>query len=443
MLRIHEKSNITTIPELDIFEVPPTQESKEKTYYTEHRPMATLASDQQIQFTLSTAADEYINLRDIYFYIRFKLNLHKATNIDQDDWKKVNFINNTMHSMLRYVDFEIENKSVVQGPQTYAYKAYFESLLGFSETAKAGYLTAEGFDLNFEQNQKAVTEGAAEKLKPSTVSADGKGRSHEFYGKLHLDLTMQPKDLLGGCKITFTLIPNDPSFYVRSSDAGVRPRVEFQEAALYVSRSKVALPVVEAHNIILSKDSAKYPIMRGVVRSFPVSAGSSDVNLDNAIVGQIPRRVFIAMVDSRGFNGNVQYNPFDFDHFKLNYLIASVDGVQFPSMPMKPDFDNNIFVKEFVALYDVLNQSATDPCVTINKDEFKDKGLAIFAISLGPDSSDECSKQGYVNLVKHGTLNFNLKFAQPLAQNIHVVVYCEYDNLIQILGNREPVLDFI
>lgn len=442
MNRIHHKSQTITVPELDIFSVPPTQESIEKTYFTEHRPISTLASDQQIQFNLTTAADEYINLRDVYFYIKFKLNLVKSTAVSGDDWKKVNLVNNTLHTMWRYIDVSMENKSLVQGNQTYAYKAYFENLLGYSDFAKSGYLSAEGWELNFESHIKNVSEDSSQKITPSTIDDKGVGKSLEFYGKMHFDIAMQPKSLLGGCKLTFTFIPNDPGFYIRSSEAFIRPKVIFEEAALYVSRSKVILPIVEAHNMMLAKTTAKYPIMRGLVKAFPVSTGLSDVHINNAILGQIPRRVFIAMVDSKGFNGHLTYNPFDFHHFKLNYLIASLDGSQYPSIPYTPDFDNDIYVREYISLYDCLNQTTTDTGVTISRDEFKN-GLAIFAINFGPDSIDELSKAGYLNEIRHGTINFNLKFAEALPQNIHVIVYCEYDNMIKIPITREPILDYI
>ena len=180
MFKIHEKSQITTIPELDIFSLPPTQESISKTYYTEHRPLSTLSSTQQIQFSVNSAIDEYINLRDTLFYIKLKVNLKKATDVTDDDWKKIQPVNNLLHSIFKNIHLDIDNKNITRTPPTYAYKSYFENLLGFTETSKVGYMSAQGWINDFDANIQTFTESYAHLLKPSTVNKNGEGKSIEL-----------------------------------------------------------------------------------------------------------------------------------------------------------------------------------------------------------------------------------------------------------------------
>ena len=96
--------------------------------------------------------------------------------------------------------------------------------------------------------------------------------------------------------------------------------------------------------------------MRGVVKSFNIPTGSLDVNFDNAILGQIPRRMFLALVHSSGFNGVEADNPFRFQHFNLNYLTASVDGVQYPSIAFTPNFTSDHYIREYMSVFETLNQ---------------------------------------------------------------------------------------
>ena len=100
----------------------------------------------------------------------------------------------------------------------------------------------------------------------------------------------------------FTLVPNDKDFYLWH-DSTITTSVKFEQAALYINRSKLSFPVVEAHNLALTRGTAKYPIMRSNVKSFTIPSGLQSTNIENTIFGQIPRRMCLAMVDSKAFNG--------------------------------------------------------------------------------------------------------------------------------------------
>ena len=56
------------------------------------------------------------------------------------------------------------------------------------------------------------------------------------------------------------------------------------------------------------------------------------------ILGQLPKRRIIGFVDNKAFNGNHKLNPYNFQHFSINYLPFYVDGVQIPSKSLQPCF---------------------------------------------------------------------------------------------------------
>ena len=442
MNKIHELSSICTLADYDLFSVPPTQLTVEKNIVTEHRPISTLSPDSIIEFTVNSAIDEYIHLRETTLYMKLRIDIQRASgaNITSADWKKIQPVNNLLHSLFRTIDLEIEGKSITQSPQTYAYKAYFESLLGFTDEAKKGYLSSAMW-FNDEDSKEAIDEDFTKLITPSTVAADGKGKTIELMGKLHLDMAFQPRALIGGVKLKFTLIPNNKEFYLWY-ETTEKPTVTFDSAALYITRSKLAYPVVEAQNLAITKGSAKYPIMRSNVKSFTVPSGSLDVSLDNAILGQIPRRMFLAMVDSKGFNGTGKNNPFRFQDFSLNYLTASVDGVQFPSVAFTPDFASGLYTREYLSIYETLNQMTTDACLSLSRENYV-KGNVIFGFSFAPDPIDDSSKSGYVNPIRHGSIRLSLKFKTALTSNINILISCEYDNLVEIDSTRQPSTDYI
>src|SRR5437868_8324880 len=108
MNKIHELSQITTLADFDLFSVPPTQLTVENSITTEHRPISTLSPDSIIEFSVNSAIDEYINLRDTMLHMRIKIDIARASgaNVTAADWKKIQPVNNLLHSLFRTIDLE-------------------------------------------------------------------------------------------------------------------------------------------------------------------------------------------------------------------------------------------------------------------------------------------------------------------------------------------------
>jgi hypothetical protein len=50
-------------------------------------------------------------------------------------------------------------------------------------------------------------------------------------------------------------------------------------------------------------------------------------------------------------NGAIGKNPFDFKHYKINFVALNVDGRQIPTKPLQPDFENNCYIRSYMGLY--------------------------------------------------------------------------------------------
>ena len=80
-----------------------------------------------------------------------------------------------------------------------------------------------------------------------------------------------------------------------------------------------------------------------------------------------------------------------------------------------------------------------------NRDEGNDiagedypNGYAMYAFDLSPDLAEE----GHFHLSKQGTVRVELKFGTALPNTVTVVVYAEFENVIEIDRNRNIVYDF-
>jgi hypothetical protein len=80
------------------------------------------------------------------------------------------------------------------------------------------------------------------------------------------------------------------------------------------------------HVKALEKTSCKYPVRRVEVKVDTVPTGKMNYVQDNMFLGQLPKRLVIACVDSDALNGTIGKNPFDFKHYKINCVALNVDG---------------------------------------------------------------------------------------------------------------------
>ena len=209
---IHPLSGIAPLPQFELWSISPTQISVDHDVDMEARPLSTLSSTQPIEFNVTSAEDEYINLSETYLYIKARATLAKDDKKDptSEEWKTLQPAQYFMHALFSQIEVKIGDKEITNAPQTYPYRAYLEALLGYSSDAKKTTLGAALW------NDTKVDR--IESIRPET-GGGATGKWFEMMGRLHLDLTFQEKNILGGCDLKIRLIPNTPKFYFSSATA--------------------------------------------------------------------------------------------------------------------------------------------------------------------------------------------------------------------------------
>lgn len=442
---IHPNSSIAPLKEFDLFVVPPTQTTVEKDIITEHRPLSTvdLTPNSLLQFEVLTAEDEYLRLNELELYLKFHVKMQKKdasgslVDVVQDDWNKICPANNLFHSMIKQIDVFIGTKRVITTSSTYAYKALLEKKLGFTKNAKETLLTtALYYDDDYNDMEGINTKRSAYIAHdPSKKKNIGSGETLELQDRLHIDLSWQSNLLLGGCKLAINIQFNDSKFYLMASD-GLVPSLKYFDSCLICHRAKVTLPIVQAHASGLAISPAKYPFVYAIVKEHTISKNVYEGNWDNAVHGVLPRRVIVGMVSNSAFTGNYGKNPFNFQHFNVQNIKAIVDGVPNPPTGYQLNVDNKLFIKALRGFYQALNQNDYDNTTDIHRDNYL-KGNTLFAFDFSPDLSNGIGMGGHANLIKHGSLQIKIKFANALPEAITVLAYCEFDKILEIPQNRE------
>ena len=79
---------------------------------------------------------------------------------------------------------------------------------------------------------------------------------------------------------------------------------------------------------MLNKTIAKYPLTRVEVKTFMIHAGVVGKSIDNAILGQLPKRIIVGFIDNKAFNDNRKLNPFNSKNHGINFFSLYADGIQ-------------------------------------------------------------------------------------------------------------------
>src|SRR6266852_5340656 len=89
-------------------------------------------------------------------------------------------------------------------------------------------------------------------------------------------------------------------------------------------------------------------------------------------------------------------------------------------------FENNIYLREYLALLKTLNQHNNDISMSIDKSAFK-TGYTIFAFNFGADNSNGYYSSGYVNRPKEGVLRLEVKFSTATTEPLNLIIFFQFD----------------
>lgn len=423
---MHPQSCPAAKSELMLSHMPPTQASIIKSDVMEYRPLsASTGSTPLIEFLIPAMADRYTDLDDVFLYVKFKYKMKGIVATDV-----VAPVNNLLHSMFAKVDMTIQDKTVTSSSQHYGYKSMLEKLIGYGRTAKETFAQTAGWERD--QNPAKPDPERAARYPPN--------KTIELLDRLHIDLCSQERLMLNAVQIKISLQTNRPSFYIHCEKAGASvEEVTFEHVALFVKHVEVSEMQLQMHKSGMQRSPALYPICRNEIRQFVLSTGEQHRSLDNVIQGQLPRRIFVMLVKNAAENGSLEHNPFNFQHFKLNYLACYLNGDQFPSIPYQPDFENSLCTREYFDLFRSLNQLLAHPSLDITLAEFQ-AGSTIYGINFTPDMSDPVD--GHYNALRRGNLRIDLRFAEALKEVVTVLVFAQFESLITIDKDRNVFTDF-
>ena len=415
---------------VDLFSTPPTQTSVMKRTTIEFHPIANVGDDGPIEFYIPPSDEDYLDLSSHTLELRCKIVKADGTDIPAD--APVGFVNYPLHALFSQVDVFLNEKLISIASNTYPYKAYLEKLLSYNSHAKKSQFSCELYAKDTAGKMDAAdnTNKGFEERQTFTE----KSKVVTLRGSLHLELLRQERLLLNKCNMRIKLTPHNKAFYLMCDKNEYK--VKLEAARFELTKLKMNPAVLNDHNMALMKSNAKYPIRRSEIKTFSIPQGNMQTVKESLFSGQVPRRLIIGLLDSQALAGDVTKNPFNFQHFNLNYLCAHVDGDRVPNRPLTPDYTNGHFIRAYESLFTGIGIKNEDKSVDIRRVEFH-RGYTVYVLHLCPGEPDSMA----YDFVQNGTVRLEMKFATALTQTTSCIVYAEFENILEVDRNRNVILD--
>ena len=107
--------------------------------------------------------------------------------------------------------------------------------------------------------------------------------------------------------------------------------------------------------------------------------------------------------------------------------------------PIETTFTGNSpnYIQAYHSLFDGIGKYGKDEGLDITREEYKD-GFCYLRFDITADKSN----REHLNLQRDGTVRIEGRFKTALPNTINVVVYSEFDNIIQLDRHHNVIYDY-
>ena len=431
MSYVHPFSKRCDKSEIDLFGVPPTQQSLERGRWIDYAPLSSAENtDSPINF-LVTGTDEYIDLSKTILTVTGKIVKDNESVLDGANQTNVAPVNNFLHSLFKQVDVYLNGKQVTPAMGTYAYRAYIETLLNYDVSANESQFSSalyykdtatqmdEAGSLPSSQtiNYKNVS-GQNASLKNYIPGTGNQGfakrskfiqNSKQFVlsGPIFADIFMTDRLLLNMMDLRVVLNRSAPGFcLIDTTGEGtnakpylVKPKVQLSHVELKIRKVKLDQAVSDGIERMLKQTPALYPIRRVECKILTVPANLPTTRQDNIFSGLIPKTFVVGFVTASAAGGVYHKNPYNFAHFGVTSLSLTANGEEIPfkqltlKYPKKAngeidttagEDDDLDFDEAYNTLFSGTGKIYSNAGLDIDRDDYPG-GYALYAFDLSPD----------------------------------------------------------
>ena len=106
---------------------------------------------------------------------------------------------------------------------------------------------------------------------------------------------------------------------------------------------------------------------------------------------------------------------------------------------LQPDFKNRMYIDAYHSIFSGTGTHFHDTGNSISREDYPE-GYCFFAFDLTPDLS--ANENSHWNVAQNGNIRIEVRFSEELKSVINALIFCEYENLLEIDSSRQILVDY-
>ena len=188
-------------------------------------------------------------------------------------------------------------------------------------------------------------------------------------------------------------------------------------------------------NMTSGKRVVSYPTVRSEIRTYNIQQDTRHYEINNPFQNRLPNLVVIGWVKSTAFNGHTEQSPFTFKHFNLTSIKQVVRGETYPYEALKLiHTDDSKDMKGYRQFLQATGSLCKSRGNMVQADDWgHTHHCTLFAYE---NAANGCLNSPVLSPKLAGEVRLVLDFGADQGYNITVIVYAEFENLMEIDSNR-------
>ena len=326
------------------------------------------------------------------------------------------------------MNYDREDGKTVLGPQGWFNQVDFPPQWTANNTDKAGDHAA--------WNALSANHKAAMDTSVAEVAKYAGGVTHSLVFTPHLEVFHTGKLLVPGIEIKMKFHFNGPHLFFNGVGLAGRlmegdVKLRFHLCQLRLNDAIYQSLSAKRHN---EGEIASYPTVRSEIPTFSMQGNLTRFDIPNLFQNRIPDRLIVGLLDSRAFNGDVTRDPFCFQKWGLTSIRQIVKGEEYPYETLQLVHNNG--TRDNLGYFRFLQASGAWCKKKGNMVELGDWGQAKnCSLFMFDNVANGCADSQNLNPKQTGDLQLVLEFGAAPGTNITVLVYGEFENLLEIDRN--------
>ena len=414
---------------LDIFSGKNIQRDVEEGIWEKFTPLSTIQNGV-VEFKID-GTKSFIDLQNTFIYVKARIVNTDGTNIAAD--KEISTVNYLAGSLWKTVTVKLNGDPIISSSD-YNYRSYLETLLNYSSSSKKSWLQNGLWYKDHHGKFDTLTDvNTGFKFRKGHFA---ESKPVEIIGKLHCEPFTQDRYLLDNVSLEIKLTKADDNLLIMSADTE-NVKIVLDEVELHVRKNNLfsdKLIEIQQHH---TKMDAKYPTTMVKISTEIIPTGASSFNVTKEFHGDIPKMIVIGMVKNEAYAGKKTLNPYNFEHFGLQYFNGKVNSMPIIPQPFQFDFTKKEYAQAYWNLMHSLGYAFKDDGCAISRNEFDD-GYFLLAFNT---STTLCNDL-YSDPIQRGKCTFELRFKQNTQQAITLIMFAEYDKMFSINTANKAISNF-